>query len=186
MGTHPRRALPLLTHAHVGVGAGLVIGRVLFVAVAVAVFIADRVTKLLVEQELRLGEQILVFGDIGLRHARNSGIAFGLLAETGSLVVVGSVMVAILMFVFMLRVDPTDLLTVLGGALITGGALGNLVDRVQHGHVVDFLHVSRFPTFNIADVAITCGVIAVVAGQLRAARHEQRAAQEIDQTGAAE
>lgn len=142
------------------------LGRILFVVVAVTTFALDRLSKLLVVDQLYLGEHVRLIGDVGLRHARNSGIAFGMFAETGQLVVVGSVLVAALLFFFMLRVDPDDLLTVLGGALITGGALGNLVDRVQHGYVVDFLHVPRFPTFNVADVAITCGVVCVILGQL--------------------
>lgn len=150
-------------------------GRILFVVLAVTCFALDRVTKMLVETNLALGEQVRLVGDLlQLRHTRNSGIAFGLLADAGRVVVVGSLLVGVLLFVFMLRVRPTDYLTICGGALITGGALGNLVDRLQYHYVVDFLHLPSFPTFNVADVCITFGVAAVLLAQLLELRHELR------------
>jgi signal peptidase II len=150
-------------------------GRILFVIVAVASFALDRLTKLLVEQQLRVGEQVSVIGDLlQLRHVRNRGIAFGLFSDAGMLVVVGTLIVGVLLFVFMLRVQPDDLLTITGGALITGGAMGNLVDRVQYHYVVDFLHLPSWPTFNVADVCITVGVVLVLLAQLVAMRRELR------------
>jgi signal peptidase II len=76
----------------------------------------------------------------------------------------------------MLHVEPEDTLTIAGGALITGGALGNLVDRVQYRYVIDFIHVPRWPTFNVADIAITVGVALVLLAQVIALRAEAREA----------
>jgi signal peptidase II len=152
-----------------------VLGRILFVVIAVVAFLVDRVAKLVVDRELRVGEQVdVISGVFALRHVRNRGIAFGLFSDAGMLVVVGTLLVGVLLFVFLLRVEPTDLLTICGGALITGGALGNLVDRIQYHYVIDFLHVPRWPTFNIADVCITVGVACVVLAQLIAMRREVR------------
>lgn len=151
-------------------------GRILFVVVAVVSFVADRVAKLLVVDNIAVGERIDVFGEwLQLRHVHNRGIAFGLFSDAGSLVVIGSLLVGVLLFVFLLRVEPEDLLTVVGGALITGGALGNLVDRVQYRYVIDFLHLPNWPTFNVADIAITLGVATVLIAQLLAMRDEIRA-----------
>lgn len=151
------------------------IGRILFIVVAVVSFALDRLTKLLVEAELALGERRdVIDGVLELRHIRNDGIAFGLLAGYGSVIVAGTLVVGALLFFFMLKVEPEDLLTLLGGAFITGGAMGNLVDRVQHQYVVDFLHLPHWPTFNVADIAITLGVALVVLGQIRAAVLESR------------
>lgn len=182
MGPHARRTRRDLSgDSQTDRAPGL--GRVLFVAIAIGTFIADRVTKILVEDRLRLGEHVDVLGDaFGLRHIRNRGIAFGLFSDAGSLVVIGTLVVGVLLFVFMLRVEPSDLLTICGGGCITGGAMGNLVDRVQRGYVIDFLHVPRWPTFNIADVSITIGVALVLLAQLLAFRAEGVAVRERERS----
>lgn len=155
------------------------IGRIAFVVIAVAAFTLDRITKLLVESRIQLGERIEVVGDLlQLRHVRNRGIAFGLFSDAGSLVLAGSLVVGVLLFVFLMRVEPGDLLTIVGGALVAGGALGNLYDRVQYRYVIDFIHLPNFPTFNVADIAITCGVVLIVLGQLRDMRRELRESRE--------
>lgn len=144
------------------------IGRVLFVVVAIVGFALDRITKLIVDSQMALGDHIDVAGRfIELRYVRNSGIAFGLLANRGSLVLGGSIIVGALLFVFLLRVHPGDHLTIVGGALVTAGALGNLYDRIDYRYVIDFIHVTHWPTFNVADICITLGVTTIVLGQLR-------------------
>lgn len=154
-------------------------GRILFVIVAVVSFFADRIAKVLVQSSIGVGERLpFIDGLLELRHIHNRGIAFGMFSGAGSIVVVGTVLVGVLLFVFLLRVEPEDYLTIVGGALITGGALGNLVDRVQYRYVIDFLHFEfvDFPTFNVADVWITIGVVLVLLAQLVAIRHEHQAA----------
>jgi signal peptidase II len=152
-----------------------VLGRILFVVVAVGSFVLDRIFKLLVQDRLQQGEVHPVLGDLlQLRHVHNPGIAFGWLSGAGGLVVVGSLVVGALLFVFLLRVDPRDWLTIVGGGLITGGALGNLVDRVQQGYVTDYISLPNFPTFNFADASITVGVVLVLLAQLLAIAREGR------------
>jgi signal peptidase II len=153
-----------------------VAARILFVVIAVLAFAADRVAKVLVQQQLEPGERVRVIGDwLTLRYVENRGIAFGLFSDLGLVVVFGTLVVGGLLFFFMLHVEPGDLLTIGGGALITGGALGNLVDRVTYRYVVDFISVPRWPTFNVADIAITVGVALVLIAQLLAMRDEARA-----------
>jgi signal peptidase II len=151
--------------------------RILFVVVAVLAFVVDRITKLAVQQRIEVGERIeVVEGLFELRHVHNRGIAFGMFSGAGGLVVIGTLLVGVLLFTFLLRVEPEDLLTVVGGALITGGALGNLVDRIQYRYVIDFLNLPNFPTFNVADICITVGVVLVIIAQVLAMRREHRAA----------
>lgn len=155
------------------------IGRIAFIVVAVLVFALDRVTKLVVESRITLGDHVDVVGDLlQLRHVRNRGIAFGMFSDAGSLVLAGSIVVGVLLFVFLMRVEPGDLLTIIGGALVTGGALGNLYDRIQYRYVVDFINLPNFPTFNVADIAITFGVVLIVLGQVRDMRRELRESRE--------
>lgn len=152
--------------------------RLLFVVIAVASFVFDRAAKLWVRQDLLVGERLNLYGDtVALHHVHNRGVAFGMLAGMSGIVVIGSLIVGVLLFTFLLRVDPADWITTVGGALITGGALGNLVDRIEQGYVTDYISVASFPTFNVADVCITIGVCFVLFGQLRLARAEQTAEQ---------
>lgn len=149
------------------------LGRILFISVAVGSYVVDRVTKLLVEQQVRVGERIDVLGDVlQLRHVRNRGIAFGLFSDAGILVVLATLLVGALLFYFLTKVEPDDLFTLVGGAFITGGALGNLVDRIQYQYVIDFIHLPRWPTFNVADICITLGVVSVLLGQFVTLRRE--------------
>ena len=150
--------------------------RILFVILAVTAFAIDRVTKVLVQAELTPGERVRVAGEwLQLRYVENRGIAFGLFSDLGLVVVFGTLVVGGLLFFFMLHVEPDDRLTIAGGALITGGALGNLVDRVQYRYVIDFIQVPRWPTFNVADIAISVGVALVLLAQVLAMRDERRA-----------
>lgn len=155
------------------------LGRFLFVIIAVTSFVIDRVLKLIIQREIEVGDYVSVIdGVLELRHVHNPGIAFGMFAGAGGIVVIGSLIVGALLFTFLLRVEPSDLLTITGGGLITGGALGNLVDRVQYGYVIDYINLPRWPTFNAADIAITSGVACILVAQLLAIRDEHRASKD--------
>lgn len=102
--------------------------------------------------------------------AYNTGAAFSLLSDAGGwqkygFIVVG-VVVTVILFVMMRNALPAQRQVALSCAFIIGGAIGNLIDRVRLGKVVDFIHVFvndwHFPTFNIADTAITIGVILMI------------------------
>ncbi|MDP9264835.1 MAG: signal peptidase II [Chloroflexota bacterium] len=138
----------------------------LIALVAVLVFGLDRVTKELVSTKLVLGESKEVLGDVvRISYVRNTGAAFGLLPERTTLLSVLSVLavVAIVYYYrFILARSPLVAAT-LGMQL--GGALGNLVDRLGQGYVVDFVDVGvgrlRFWAFNVADASIVLGIFAV-------------------------
>jgi len=142
---------------------------ILVIAVAIVVFVLDRITKIAVESTLPLGGSIDVVGPwVRISHVRNSGAAFGLLPERTTLLSILSV-VAVLAIVFYYRrlaADSRLIAATLGMQL--GGAFGNLVDRVGQGYVVDFVDVGipngvRFWSFNVADSSIVVGIIAVTA-----------------------
>ena len=109
----------------------------------------------------------LVDGLVSLEYAENRGAAFGLLAGlTPVLALVSVVILAALLFQYSRQPQPPLWQTFAAG-LIVGGALGNLVDRVRLGYVIDFVSVGPWPHFNVADAAITIGFFVWLYGWLR-------------------
>lgn len=139
-----------------------------FALLAGLVVIADQWTKHLVMKSMTLDSSIgLVPGFINIVHARNTGAAFGILSETGAgfrssflLLVSVAALLAILGIVFFTK--NMDSYMIIGFSLFFGGALGNLLDRIRLGEVVDFIDVYfrsyHWPAFNVADSALCVGV----------------------------
>ncbi len=143
-----------------------------FAAVTLAVYIADQATKLLIVSNLRLYESVLDTGLLRLTYVTNSGSAFGLLrGQTEFLVLVS--LIGVLGVIFYYRANGREsALLRYSLALLLGGALGNLTDRLVRGAVVDFISVRvwsdyYFPTFNVADSALTIGLFALAFYVLR-------------------
>jgi signal peptidase II len=129
-----------------------------FLVGAAVVLIADQLTKLLVMAALHSREPIRITGWLHLTYLENRGAAFGVLQnQTLFFIAVGIVVVVglIASYRYLPAVPP---LLNLGLGLQLGGALGNLVDRVRQGYVVDFVDLSWWPVFNLADAAILVGV----------------------------
>lgn len=132
--------------------------------------IADQAAKLLVAQRLPLGASVVVIsGVLALTHVHNRGIAFSLLG--GVPVLVPAALAAILVALLLSGtrwsrhgLAPASL------AMLGGGAIGNLIDRVRLGAVVDFIDLYRWPVFNLADVAVTAGAGLLVLTLLRGDR----------------
>lgn len=139
-------------------------GRVIFAVVAVLVFIADRLTKGLVNATVPYGHEVnAVPGLLWIDNARNSGAAFGVAQSGGRLFLVASAVVAAGIVVYVLRNRLPVAACVLAG-LILGGTAGNGYDRLFHGYVTDFLALHWWPVFNVADSAVTTGVVLLLAG----------------------
>jgi signal peptidase II len=139
------------------------------VAIAFALVVLDQVTKSLILSHLELGERIEVTGFFNLVLAMNRGAAFSFLASQSGWQVVffsGIAIVAILVIGVLLYRAPDRGPYILGLALILGGAAGNLVDRLRHGAVVDFLDFHfggwHWPAFNVADSALTVGAALLI------------------------
>lgn len=132
-------------------------------AIVAAVCVAlDQISKGIVRGEVIPGERLDLFAGIEIVHVSNSGIAFGLLADAGSIVlVIAAIAFAGLLGLFLLSADRPGLWLPIG--LLAGGAVGNLVDRVREGAVTDFIDPPRWPAFNLADVEITVGVLILIA-----------------------
>lgn len=145
-----------------------------FTALAAVVYALDQLSKHYVVAQYRLGERFDLMPLLEFRYLQNRGIAFGLLADKALIVLVASVIVGVLLFVTLLKVQPDDFATATATGLICGGALGNLVDRLRLGYVTDFLHLPHWPTFNVADMGIVAGVTIIIVLQLREVIREAR------------
>jgi signal peptidase II len=146
----------------------------------VFIVIADQLSKLWVERTLLLGESIPLLPVLDLVRAHNSGAAFSFLADAGGFFTGLATVVSVGLLVWLRRLPlATHKLLVGGLTLILGGAIGNVIDRLEHGFVVDFVHVfwgtHSFPAFNLADSAISVGAALVLLDAFFEGRRERAA-----------
>ena len=135
----------------------------LFGGVALAVLLADQVTKALVRAWLAEREfWPSDFELIRIAHVENSGAAFGILQGAGFFLVVTSIVGVAAVLLFLRAAPAHDHAYTAALALVLGGAVGNLLDRLFRGSVTDFIDPIRYPAFNIADSAIVLGVFALI------------------------
>ena len=139
----------------------------MWLGVTALVIVLDWFTKQRVSEALELYRPVEVLSWLNITLAHNYGAAFSFLSDAGGwqrwfFIALASV-VSLVLLVWLLRLPRREWVTGLGLALVLGGAIGNLVDRIQLGYVVDFIDVHfggwHYPAFNVADSAITCGVI---------------------------
>ena len=121
----------------------------------------DQLTKHTLGTWIRPGQVRHLVPGVTLVYERNTGVAFSFLAGTGALVYVVTAIALIALVTFMLMQPQRRLLWLPTGMLV-GGAVGNLIDRVAGGSVIDFIKLPHWPAFNVADMSITFGVIILV------------------------
>lgn len=143
---------------------------------AVAVLVIDQAVKVAVRGSLQPGEEREVLGSVvQLTYVRNTGVAFGQLSGNGALVaLLVAAAVGILLWYFLTHLDTPWIW--LPAGMVVGGALGNVIDRVGQGAVTDYVKLPGWPSFNVADVAITGGVILMVVVAELHARRQRKAA----------
>lgn len=144
-------------------------GLALWLLAAAVVALLDQLTKQLVLRALQPADSIVVAPFVNLVLWFNRGAAFSFLADGEGwqrLFLIGVALVAVVVIVWLLARHRTELLFCTGLMLVLGGAVGNLWDRVLHGHVIDFvlLHAGGYhwPAFNLADSAITVGAVMII------------------------
>ena len=163
-----------------GAGKGANAGLWPWLGLALAIFLADQFTKVLILGYYQLGDSTRITSFFNVVRVHNTGAAFSFLAGAGGwqrwfFTAVG--MAATIFIVWMLRSHPGQRLFAFALSCILGGAVGNVVDRLVHGYVVDWLDFhfdllsplfrgGHFPSFNIADVGITVGAIALILDEI--------------------
>jgi signal peptidase II len=144
----------------------LALRRTVFLGTALLVVALDQATKAVVRASLARGEVWPDDWPVRLHYVTNTGAAFGILKDqTGFLIVTALIGLAAIYLYY--RYPPFDhLVAPLAIGLMLGGALGNLVDRVRLGEVTDFIDVGWWPSFNVADSAISVGIAVLLIGYL--------------------
>ena len=152
----------------------------LWLGIALVVLLADQFTKVLIVGSFTLGDSQTVTSFFNLARVHNSGAAFSFLSSASGWqrwLFTGIGVVATGFIVYMLRSHPTQKLFCFALALVLGGAVGNVIDRIAYGHVVDFLDFhwdwleplffqGHFPAFNVADSAISVGTVCLILDEL--------------------
>ena len=150
---------------------------------ALVIIGVDQITKQIILAHYQLGDWTPITSFFNIVRAHNTGAAFSFLAGADGWqrwLFVGIVAVATVLIVWQLRKNPNEKMFCLSLSSILGGAIGNVVDRLQHGYVVDFLDFfwgrSHFPAFNVADMAITLGAVLLILDEVLRARRAKNQA----------
>jgi signal peptidase II len=141
----------------------------LAIALCGLVVVLDQAAKAAIEAHLYVGEEVEVLGPIGLTLSHNSGVAFGLASGGGTRLVVLTV-IALIVVGYIFARNPTRPGMWIAAGLLAGGALGNLADRVRADAVTDYIQIGSWPAFNLADVAVTAGVLLLALSYLSEGR----------------
>jgi signal peptidase II len=152
-------------------------------AVAAAVLLTDQVSKSLVREWLEVGESAAPIPWLAslfrITHVTNTGAAFGMLPQLANVYVGVAAIVVLIIVVYYRHLPPGDWLMRVALGLALGGALGNLIDRLTLGHVIDFVDLTFWPlqdfaVFNVADSCISAGCALMILGMLREEWQQRR------------
>lgn len=146
--------------------------RLFYFLLVLFVLSADQVTKAIVSHRIALSTDLsLIPGFLNLTHIQNRGAIFGFFSQSGSrlvylLITLASLVALALVIYYFFKTSPSEKLMKISLSLILGGALGNLMDRIFRGYVIDFMdfYVKKWhwPSFNIADSCISIGAILLI------------------------
>lgn len=160
--------------------------------IAVLAIVFDQLTKWWIVENIPNGGSVTVLPVLNIIHTYNPGAAWSMFANAGGAqrwIFSGLAVVVSIVLIWWLRrlALATQTLLIAGLTLILGGAIGNVIDRLRLGHVVDFIQVhwndSYFPAFNVADSAISIGAVFVVLDAIREGQRERKAKSNVAGTG---
>ena len=130
------------------------------------IVLLDQITKILISRSIIYGDSISILGDVlRFTYIKNPGMAFGIQVGNRIFFTVFALIASIVILVYLFRLKPENFSARFALASILGGAIGNLIDRIAYKEVIDFIDIRiiRWPIFNIADIAVTLGMILLIA-----------------------
>jgi signal peptidase II len=155
--------------------------RLVYVLLAGILVVADRLIKAWAARTLILGESRPLWGNLfHLTRMHNIGGAFGIFPGSGYLFLAVSALVSVVLFVLLVLGKARGWFLRTGLALVLAGAIGNLIDRLQFGYVLDFFDVRGFSIFNLADSCVTVGVAVILVHALLLGGERDRASRGTD------
>jgi signal peptidase II len=143
-----------------------------FSLVALTVVALDQVSKFFINANMTLGQSIPEEGFFRITYSTNTGGVFGIFANQAFLITLTAIVGVTAILVYSRYPQANRLLVRVALGLLLGGAVGNLIDRIRLGEVVDFIDIGAWPVFNLADSAVTVGVILIIYYFLFLARRE--------------
>ena len=142
--------------------------------ISLSIFLLDILTKNYIQNKIMYGEQVEITSFLSFVHFQNPGAAFSFLSDQGGwqrYFLIAISLLAVIYIPWLINQYKKNMLIVIGLLLILGGAIGNLYDRISYGYVIDFIyfHIAEFywPAFNVADSAISIGVLLFLYGSFR-------------------
>ena len=152
-------------------------------ALVVIILMLDQLTKWLVSSHLAVGQSVYPFPGlapfVAITYVTNTGVSFGLFQNANALFAGVSIVVSVVVVRYLLSLPKERRLVRLALALVLAGAVGNLIDRLRLGYVVDFVAVGGWPKFNVADGSIVVGVIVLALTMLLEGRQPPPQADKI-------
>lgn len=148
------------------------------ISITIVILILDQITKFIITKTMQIGDSFEVIPNfLSITSHRNNGAAWGILSGKMAFFYIITVIILIILIVFFIKEAKHNLLMQIAISLLFAGALGNFIDRVLNGEVVDFVDTYifsyNFPIFNVADSSLTIGVVLVIIALLRDMRTEE-------------
>lgn len=142
----------------------------LWTLIAVICIVIDRLTKIYISAKLDLGESIPIFKNVfHITYHLNDGAAFSILQGRRVFLIITTVLILSSIILYVIIKKPKNKLVLLSLSMVVGGALGNLIDRIKYGSVIDFLdfRLINFPVFNMADTFVVLGAICLFIASIK-------------------
>ncbi len=144
----------------------------LMALIAVAVVVVDQLTKMIVRAAIPVGDTVDVMPGIHLVNTVNTGIAFGLFPGSQTAVAALTLIAIGVIGVLLVGFAGRHALVPIGGGLLLGGSIGNLIDRIGRDGVTDFIAIGPWPQFNVADIGVTVGALLLVLALVFSSGHD--------------
>lgn len=148
----------------------------IWIIISVLIAAADQIVKYFVSANMRVGDVAVSLGLFDITYVKNEGAAFSMMSGRMSLLSVISIVFCIAVVVWWIKKKPTNKLLCAAVTMMFAGALGNAIDRIFRGFVIDYIHTTfmNFPVFNIADIAITVGASLLILYEIIYDRKEKK------------
>ncbi len=144
----------------------------LMALIAVVVLVVDQLTKMIVRAAIPMGDTVDVVPGIQLVNTVNTGIAFGLFPGSQTAVAVLTLIAIGVIGVLLVGFAGRHALVPIGGGMLLGGSIGNLIDRIGRDGVTDFIAIGPWPQFNVADIGVTVGALLLVLALVFSSGHD--------------